>query len=45
MGLNMRISSAKQELYLLIAALGVGALFQTPLIALQASVPIADMAT
>lgn len=34
---------AKQVTYLLVAALGVGGLFQTPLLALQAAVPIADM--
>lgn len=32
-------------MYLLIAALGVGCLFQTPLIGLQASMPLKDMAT
>ncbi|TIA87123.1 hypothetical protein E3P99_03372 [Wallemia hederae] len=35
---------AKQVLYLLVAALGVGGLFQTPLLAMQAAVPIKDMA-
>ncbi|KAL8279315.1 hypothetical protein RQP46_008352 [Phenoliferia psychrophenolica] len=38
-------SRAKQEIYLLLAAFGTGALFQTPLVALQAAVPISDMAT
>lgn len=32
-------------LYLLVAALGVGCLFQTPLIGLQAAMPLKDMAT
>ncbi|THH27245.1 hypothetical protein EUX98_g6938 [Antrodiella citrinella] len=36
---------AEQVLYLLIAALGIGCLFQTPLIGLQASMPLKDMAT
>ncbi|TIB95842.1 MFS general substrate transporter [Wallemia mellicola] len=34
---------AKQVLYLLVTAFGVGGLFQTPLLALQAAVPLADM--
>lgn len=38
-------SVAKQELYTLVAALGVGGLFITPLIALQAAMPIDQMAT
>lgn len=38
-------SSAQQELYLIVAAIGVGPLFQAPLIALQAAMPIKDMAT
>lgn len=36
---------AEQVVYLLIAALGIGCLFQTPLIGLQASMPLKDMAT
>ncbi|GAA6030021.1 hypothetical protein JCM8097_009218 [Rhodosporidiobolus ruineniae] len=38
-------SLAKQVLYLLVAALGIGPLFQLPYIALQASMPVKDMAT
>jgi hypothetical protein len=38
-------STAEQVLYLLVAALGTGCLFQTPLIALQAAMPLRDMAT
>ncbi|EAU88799.2 membrane transporter [Coprinopsis cinerea okayama7 len=38
-------STAEKVLYTLIAALGLGCLFQTPLIALQAAMPIKDMAT
>ncbi|KAI5478762.1 MFS general substrate transporter [Pseudohyphozyma bogoriensis] len=36
---------AKKELYVLVPALGVGGLFQVPIIALQASMPLSDMAT
>ncbi|KAG1905909.1 MFS general substrate transporter [Suillus fuscotomentosus] len=36
---------AEQEIYPLIAALGIGCLFQTPLVAVQAAMPIKDMAT
>lgn len=39
------VCSTKEEIYLLIAALGVGALFVVPLVALQAAVPLSDMAT
>lgn len=38
-------SSWKQEVWLLVAGLGVGCLFQPPLIGLQASMPLKDMAT
>jgi hypothetical protein len=37
---NRWVSSAKQEIFLAIAALGVGSLFQTPLIGLHAAMPI-----
>ncbi|EUC58681.1 MFS transporter [Rhizoctonia solani AG-3 Rhs1AP] len=40
-----KISIAKQEVFLAITALGVGCLFQTPLIGLHAAMPIKDMAT
>ncbi|KAG1756595.1 MFS general substrate transporter [Suillus paluster] len=36
---------AEQEIYPLICALGLGCLFQTPLIGIQAAMPIKDMAT
>ncbi|ORY90627.1 MFS amino acid permease [Leucosporidium creatinivorum] len=36
---------AKQELYLLVAALGIGGIFQAPYISLQAAMPISEMAT
>lgn len=39
------IYSARQEILPLIAALGTGCLFQVPLIALQAAMPLKDMAT
>ena len=39
------IYSARQEVFPLIAALGLGCLFQAPLLALQAAMPIKDMAT
>ncbi|KAI9449899.1 MFS general substrate transporter [Lactarius psammicola] len=38
-------NTAEKVLYLLIAAVGIGCLFQTPLIALQAAMPLKDMAT
>ncbi|ELU38441.1 MFS amino acid permease [Rhizoctonia solani AG-1 IA] len=38
-------ASAKQEIFLAVAALGVGSLFQTPLIGLHAAMPLKDMAT
>ncbi|KAJ7219408.1 MFS general substrate transporter [Mycena pura] len=37
--------NAKEEVFPLIAAFGIGSLFQTPLIALQAAMPLKDMAT
>ena len=39
------IYSAKQEVFPLITALGIGCLFQVPLVALQAAMPMKDMAT
>ena len=39
------IYSARQEVFPLIAALGLGPLVQVPLLALQAAMPIKDMAT
>ncbi|TFK50442.1 MFS general substrate transporter [Heliocybe sulcata] len=42
--LNERTSVALQEIYILIAALGVGPLFQVPLLVLQAAMPVQDMA-
>ncbi|TBU32477.1 MFS amino acid permease [Dichomitus squalens] len=38
-------NNAEREVYPLIAAIGIGCLFQTPLIALQAAMPLKDMAT
>ncbi|EIW85069.1 MFS general substrate transporter [Coniophora puteana RWD-64-598 SS2] len=38
-------NTAEKEIYPLITAIGIGCLFQTPLIALQAAMPIKDMAT
>ena len=38
-------STAKSVIYLLITGAGIGGLFQTPLIALQAAMPSRDMAT
>lgn len=38
-------STAMKEIFPLITALGLGSLFQTPLIALQAAMPLKDMAT
>ncbi|KAL1674454.1 major facilitator superfamily domain-containing protein [Schizophyllum commune] len=43
--LDDQSSNAVKEILPLIAALGLGANFQTPLIALQAAMPIKDMAT
>jgi hypothetical protein len=43
--LNLTVYSVKQVFYLLIPALGVGFLFQAPLLALQAAMPVKDMAT
>ncbi|KAK4056280.1 hypothetical protein OIO90_002724 [Microbotryomycetes sp. JL221] len=36
---------AKQIIYMLVASLGIGPLFQSPYISIQAAVPIGDMAT
>ncbi|KDQ21893.1 hypothetical protein BOTBODRAFT_40523 [Botryobasidium botryosum FD-172 SS1] len=48
-GVMIRLDEASHRvekvLYLMVAALGVGCLFQTPLIGLQAAMPISDMAT
>jgi len=38
-------STAKKEIFPLVAAIGVGGLFQIPLICLQAAMPLRDMAT
>lgn len=38
-------NTAEKEIYPLVTAIGIGCLFQTPLIALQAAMPIKDMAT
>ncbi|KAJ8463511.1 hypothetical protein ONZ51_g10204 [Trametes cubensis] len=38
-------NTAMQVLYPLVAAMGIGCLFQTPLIGLQAAMPLKDMAT
>jgi hypothetical protein len=38
-------NTAKSVIYLLITGVGIGGLFQTPLIALQAAMPPRDMAT
>ncbi|EKM55449.1 uncharacterized protein PHACADRAFT_256078 [Phanerochaete carnosa HHB-10118-sp] len=43
--LDDRSNAAEKVLYLLIAAVGIGCLFQTPLIGLQAAMPLKDMAT
>ncbi|CAE6455549.1 unnamed protein product [Rhizoctonia solani] len=43
--LDEKTSLAKQEIFLAVAALGVGSLFQTPLIGLHAAMPLKDMAT
>jgi EmrB/QacA subfamily drug resistance transporter len=49
MGLMTRLDAFSNEpekiLYLLVAAIGLGNLFQVPLIGLQAAMPISDMAT
>ncbi|KAJ7343348.1 major facilitator superfamily domain-containing protein [Mycena albidolilacea] len=44
-GLDDKSGAAREAVFPLIAALGVGCLFQTPLIGLQAAMPIKDMAT
>ena len=36
---------AKQEVWLLVAGLGIGCFFQPPLIGLQSAMPVKDMAT
>jgi hypothetical protein len=41
----LTLSSAKQEIWLLICGIGIGCIFQPPLIALQASMPLSLMAT
>ncbi|KAI0647025.1 MFS amino acid permease [Trametes meyenii] len=38
-------NNAEKSLYPLVAAMGIGCLFQTPLIGLQAAMPLKDMAT
>ncbi|KZT58571.1 MFS general substrate transporter [Calocera cornea HHB12733] len=38
-------SIARQEVFLLVAAIGMGCLFQPPLIGVQAAMPLKDMAT
>ncbi|KAL4068102.1 MFS general substrate transporter [Scleroderma citrinum] len=43
--LDYNSNNAEKELYPLVAALGVGSLFQVPIIALQAAMPLKDMAT
>ncbi|KAI0341662.1 MFS general substrate transporter [Trametopsis cervina] len=43
--LDEKSNVAEKVLYLLVAALGIGCLFQTPLIGLQAAMPLRDMAT
>ncbi|KAM0751529.1 MFS general substrate transporter [Meredithblackwellia eburnea MCA 4105] len=43
--LDEKSSRVQEEMYFLICALGVGSLFQVPLVGLQCSVPVADMAT
>lgn len=43
--LDDQSNNAERVLYLLVAALGIGCLFQTPLIGLQAAMPLKDMAT
>ncbi|KAF5389816.1 hypothetical protein D9757_003708 [Collybiopsis confluens] len=43
--LDSHSNTPKKELYPLVAAFGIGGLFQTPLIGLQAAMPLKDMAT
>ncbi|KAF8500652.1 MFS amino acid permease [Gautieria morchelliformis] len=43
--LNETSSLPKQVLYLLIAGTGIGGMFELPIIALQAAMPVKDMAT
>ncbi|KAJ3857032.1 MFS general substrate transporter [Lentinula lateritia] len=43
--LDSHSNTAMKELYPFVAAIGIGCLFQTPLIALQAAMPLKDMAT
>ncbi|KAH0826959.1 MFS general substrate transporter [Lanmaoa asiatica] len=43
--LDYTSSIAEQELFPLVAAIGIGFLFQTPMVALQAAMPLKDMAT
>ncbi|OCH95564.1 MFS general substrate transporter [Obba rivulosa] len=43
--LNASSNTAEKVLYPLVTALGIGCLFQTPLIGLQAAMPLKDMAT
>ncbi|KAK4700554.1 hypothetical protein P7C70_g5692, partial [Phenoliferia sp. Uapishka_3] len=42
---NRNPPSAKEELYLLVTAIGIGSLFTTPIVAIQASVPGSEMTT
>ncbi|GAA5957862.1 hypothetical protein JCM21900_001290 [Sporobolomyces salmonicolor] len=43
--LDERSNQAQQVLYLLVAALGIGPLFQAPYIAMQSAMPVKEMAT
>ncbi|KAJ7741549.1 major facilitator superfamily domain-containing protein [Mycena maculata] len=43
--LDDKSGPAKESVFPLVAAIGIGCLFQTPLIGLQAAMPIKDMAT
>ncbi|KAF5373628.1 hypothetical protein D9758_000649 [Tetrapyrgos nigripes] len=43
--LDSHSNTAEKVLYPFVAAIGLGSLFQTPLIALQAAMPLKDMAT
>jgi len=43
--LDDRSNTAKKVLYTFVPSIGIGCLFQTPLIALQAAMPLKDMAT
>lgn len=43
--LDENTSTAKQEIYLLVAGIGIGCLFEPPLLGLQASTPLKDVAT